>query len=305
MIKLILGTRGSALALWQAQYVKNGLENLNPGLKIVIKKIKTKGDRDQKSSLTQIGGIGVFTKTIENELVNGNIDIAVHSLKDLPSHMSSDLMLGAVPKRGSVEDVFIGREADQLELLPPKSVIATGSIRRISQIMEMYPDINCTDLRGNINTRLEKLIKYKFDGIIMAKVAIERLNLNKIRYQTLPVSSMLPAVGQGAIAVQVRKNDYATRKIVQSINDEHSNISISGERAFLARLDSGCQFPVGANAVVKNENLLIRGFVGSENGENNLRHSVEVPITKSIEGGILLAEDMIKMGARKLLDLRQ
>lgn len=297
-----VGTRGSNLALWQASYVREALEQSNPGIRFEQVIIKTGGDLDQKSSLTRIGGQGIFTKEIEKALLEDEIDIAVHSLKDLPSTMPDALGLGAVPVRGPVEDVLVTEQGLSLKQLPEKAKIATGSIRRKSQLLQMRPDLQISDLRGNIDTRLRKLHEYDLDGIIMAKAALVRLNLVHVKFVEFNTESMIPAVGQGAVGIQIRKKDQDIGRVVASINHDDTYHAVLAERELLHTLDSGCQFPVGAYARVSNGKLSIKGFVASEDGTNILYESIESTADKALNAGKELAEKLIGKGARTLLD---
>jgi len=290
------------LALWQASFVRKALENLHPDIQFEQVIIKTEGDLNQSSSLTQIGGQGIFTKEIEKALMDDRIDIAVHSLKDLPSKMPDDLMLGAVPQRGPVEDVLVTEKGLSLEKLPEKSRIATGSIRRKAQLLYMRPDLLISDLRGNIDTRLKKLIEHKLDGIIMAKAAILRLELNDVKFVEFNTDKMIPAVGQGAVGIQIRKDDPDTNKIVMPINHLDTYHAVIAERELLFTLDSGCQFPVGSYARVLNGKLSIKGFVASENGHNIISDSVDSMVEDARKAGKALAKKLIQRGARSLLD---
>jgi hydroxymethylbilane synthase len=202
--KIRIGTRGSRLALWQASYIEKLLLDQFPDLEVERIIIKTAGDRDQNSSLTQIGGLGVFTKAIEDALLQKNVDIAVHSLKDLPSHMTDGLALAAAPVRGAVEDVLVTTDGRSYKNLAPGARIASGSIRRRSQLLKLRPDLHMTDLRGNIDTRLKKLTTENLDGIIMARAALVRLNMSDTLYSIFSVDEMIPGVGQGAVGVQIR-----------------------------------------------------------------------------------------------------
>ncbi len=301
MDKIRIGTRGSKLALWQADYIINALARQYPKLSIERIIIKTEGDRDQKSSLTHIGGQGVFTKTIEEALLRKKIDLAVHSLKDLPSQMSSGLTLGAVPKRAAVQDVLVTKDGRSLSELPVGATVATGSIRRRSQLLNMRADLKIVDLRGNIDTRLRKLHEENLDAIIMAKVALVRLGLENILYYTFGLDEMIPAVGQGAIGVQVREVDERIAETVKSINDEETFNAVTAERTYLRELDSGCQFPVGAYGVIRKNRLILKGFVGSEDGKTILIDSIESLITAAETTGRKLARMLIKRGALDVL----
>jgi len=340
MIKKIrIGTRGSKLALWQANLVKQKIENISDLTQVEIHIIQTRGDRDQASSLTQIGGQGVFTKAIEQALIENKIDIAVHSLKDLPSAMPDSLRLGAVLEREQAADVFIGLENSDFHKLPQGVTIASGSIRRRAQILSFRPDIKFTDLRGNIDTRLRKLRENRFDGLIMAEAALIRLNLKDICYKPFSFDEMLPAVGQGVIGIQVRnlqyhhlpqnapknteaKNGIQVKKyykaeetekrgigiydeelqtIIEKINDQKTFSCVSAERAFLHRLDSGCQFPVAAYAEIISGKINLRGLVAKMDGSTILKDIISGAISEVEHIGVKLAERLIERGALELL----
>ncbi len=305
MRKILIGTRGSQLAIWQASYVENTLISSYPEISIERVIIKTEGDRDQKSSLTRIGGQGVFTKAIEDALLNKKIDIAVHSLKDLPSQMAHGLVLGAVPERGPVEDVLVTKDGRSFMDLPNGAKVATGSIRRKSQLLNLRTDIHIADLRGNIDTRLRKLQTQNLDAIIMARAALVRLKLNDVRYYTFKLNEIIPAVGQGAVGVQIREDDEEVRELVGTINDKQTFQAVEAERAFLHELDSGCQFPVGAYGVIRQNRLHLNGFVGSEDGQTVLIDQVESEPSEAEAAGQRLAQQLIQRGALDLLKLEE
>jgi hydroxymethylbilane synthase len=302
MHRIRIGTRGSRLALWQADFVERELQRRNPSIETEKVIIKTEGDRDQKSSLTRIGGIGVFTKSIEDALHESRIDIAVHSLKDLPSTMTEGLELGAVPERGFVEDVLVTPEGLTIDELPQNAAVATGSIRRRSQLLGIRPDLDIRDLRGNIDTRLRKLVEQDLDGIVMARAAIERLQLTDVRYYRFTASEMTPGVGQGAIGVEIRSDDHSIRQVVSTLNHQSTYLAVIAERAFLRRLDSGCQFPIGALATVENDNLTLKGFVGSGDGRTVIKDSIRGSVADAEEIGRSLAATFIDRGAADLLN---
>jgi hydroxymethylbilane synthase len=299
-----IGTRGSQLALWQADFVQRSLERIYPDHRFERIIIKTEGDQDQHSSLKVIGGQGVFTKAIELGLLREEIDIAVHSLKDLPSAMDPDLMLGAVPERGPVEDVLVSREGISLAEMPLHAKIATGSIRRQSQILEKRPDISMTDLRGNIHTRLNKLNEEDLDAIIMARAALVRLKIENIHCYTFSTEEMIPAVGQGAIGIQIRKKDQEAARLVAAMNHAETWMSVTAERALLHTLDSGCQFPVGAHGRVYENSLEITGFVGTEDGSKVLKEKHQAEAVNAEAAGRILAEKLIERGALNLLNIK-
>jgi len=266
--KIRIGTRGSSLALWQAQAVASMLTEANPGLQIDITIIRTEGDKVLDTSLSIIGGKGVFTKEIEESLLRKEIDIAVHSLKDLPTQLPSGLAIGAVPKRHEPQDVLIAREkGTTIESLRQGAVIASGSVRRKAQLLRLRPDIHIIDIRGNVNTRIRKFEESDWDGLLLARAGVERLGLEECISSVIPVEQLLPAVGQGALAIECREDDRATNEIISSINHSESNIAITCERAFLAGLGGGCKTPIAAYARLIDGQLQLRGRVLSEDGQ--------------------------------------
>ena len=301
MQKIRIGTRGSRLALWQADYIEHLLRQTNTDVELERIIIKTEGDRDQSSSLTQIGGQGVFTKAIEDALLENRIDLAVHSLKDLPSAMPEGLFLAAIPERGPVEDVLVTKDGLSLNELGEGASVATGSIRRCSQLLHLRPDLDIQDLRGNIETRLNKLYQQNLDGIIMARAAIYRLELDHVKYYSFSTDEMVPGVGQGAVGVQTRADDLATNEVVRLISHQETFDAVTAERAFLNELDSGCQFPVGAYARIEDDVLKMTGFVGSDDGETIYRESMEGSVKEAENLGRKLAQSFIKQGAQELL----
>jgi len=301
MNKIRIGTRGSVLALWQAQLIENELQKHYPNLKLERIIIKTKGDRDQKSSLTRIGGQGLFTKTIEEALLKNQIDLAVHSLKDLPSTMAEGLMLAVVPKRGPVEDVLVTPKGKKLNELPSGARIATGSIRRRCQLLQMRPDLQIEDLRGNIDTRLKKLHDLNLDGIIMALAAIRRLQISDIKFQVFDTCEMIPAIGQGAIGVQIRAEDQELFEKLQALNHRPSYLAALAERSLLRTLDTGCQFPVGGLAQVEDGQLTLSGFVGSSDGRQLVKDKVSGLAEQAEQLGVELAKKLLDRGAEQIL----
>ncbi len=300
-MRIRIGTRGSALALWQTEFVEQRLKAQFPELQIERIIIKTEGDRDQKSSLTRIGGQGVFTKTIEHALLQGQIDLAVHSLKDLPSTMTEGLMLAAVPQRGPLEDVLVTPQGLPLNSLPKGATVATGSIRRRSQLLHLRPDLRLTDLRGNIHTRLRKMHEQNLDGIIMARAALERLKISDVAYHVFSLQEMIPAVGQGAIGLQIRNDDLQTGRLLQSLNHGPTMQCVLAERTLLRVLDTGCQFPMGAVALPQKDRLQLTAFVGSWDGQHLLKASESGPLNEAESIGRRLAEKMLQAGAETIL----
>ena len=302
MIKRIrIGSRGSKLALWQANFVKKNIEKEFPSIHAIVKIIKTQGDKDQISSLTKLGGQGIFTKTIEHALIKREIDVAVHSLKDLPSQMSDLVSLTAVLSRGPVNDVFIGLDNSHFYELLPGATIACGSIRRRAQLLSIRNDLQFVDVRGNIETRISKFQQNRYDGIIMAEAALVRLDLKDIHYYRFSLDEMLPAVGQGAIGIQTRKQDESLQSMLETVNDIETFLCVRSERAFLHRLDSGCQFPVAAYAEIQEDELNLKGLVASRDGTTIIEESIGGKSIEAEKIGIKLAEVLIEQGALKIL----
>ena len=266
-----------------------------------MKHIQTQGDYDQDSSLTKVGGQGIFTKSIEKALLDNKIDLAVHSLKDLPTDMPDRLTLGAVPERGPVSDVFIGFKQSDFYKLPQGAIIASGSIRRRAQLLAVRPDLNLVDLRGNIETRLRKLEQNRYDGIVMAEAALTRLKLNNVDYYRFTFAEVLPAVSQGAIGIQTRIGNQDLDPVLEKLTDIDTYLCVTAERAFLHQLDSGCQFPVAANAEIVENNLKLSGLVISRDGQTILKDTLSGIDTNAQQIGIALADKLITQGARALL----
>jgi hydroxymethylbilane synthase len=296
-----IGTRGSNLAIWQADFIERLLSKHHPGIALERVIIVTEGDSDQKTSLSVIGGQGVFTKTIEQALLEDRIDIAVHSLKDLPSKMTPGLTLAAVPQRGPVEDVLVTSDGRSFMDLEAGAKLATGSLRRKSQLLSQRTDVALTDLRGNIATRLHKLEGQDLAAIVMAKAAIVRLGLQDVRYQPFSIDEMLPAAGQGAVGLQIREEEGSLAEQVEPLNHRETLLAVTAERAMLHELDTGCQFPVGAFGTINQDKLILKGFVGSVDGQVILREQVESDPANAQEVGVELARKLIDRGAHNLL----
>lgn len=300
---LIIGTRGSDLALWQANLVKKELERKNKNLKVEIKIISTKGDKILNMSLSKIGEKGLFTKELENELLNGSIDIAVHSLKDLPTQLPQDLILGAVTKRHSANDVLIARKKGiRITNLRENAVVATGSLRRSSQLLHLRPDIKTEELRGNVPTRIKKFLESDWDAIILARAGVERLKMKKYISSVIPLSQILPAVGQGALGIEIKKDNKAALDAIKKIHHEPTFIAVSAERALLKKLEGGCQVPIGANAKVTRSGLFLEAVVGSIDGSITFRKKLRGSKKEPEKLGEKLAKQLLEAGASKILD---
>lgn len=300
--KLIIGSRGSELALWQARFVKRELERKNKNLSVEIKIINTKGDKILDVALSKIGDKGLFTKELENELLNGSIDIAVHSLKDLQTEIPQGLLLAAVTKRHPVEDVLITRKkGTTIASLKENAVIATGSLRRRSQILHLRPDFKIEELRGNVPTRIKKFLESGWDAIILARAGVERLKLTKYISSIIDKNLLLPAVGQGALGIEIRKDNLLAAKMLKKIHHEKTFLAVRAERALLKALEGGCQVPIGAYAQVKSERLFLDAVVGSVDGSVTFRKKIEGSIRNPERTGIKLAGQLMNAGASEIL----
>ncbi len=299
---LVIGSRGSKLALWQAEHVKKELEKRNKQIKVEIKIIKTKGDKIVDVALSKIGDKGLFTKELENKLLDGSIDIAVHSLKDLQTEIPRGLKLACVTKRHDVEDVLIGRKKGMtIDKLPEGATVATGSLRRRSQLKHLRPDIKVVELRGNVPTRIEKFQKSKWDAIILARAGVERLKMKKHVSSIIDKDEMLPAVGQGALGIEIKADNKFAEKALQVLHDDNTFYAVTAERALLKALEGGCQVPIGANAEVKTNGLYLDAIVGSIDGSITFRKKIRGSKANAEKLGKELAKDLKKAGANKIL----
>jgi hydroxymethylbilane synthase len=300
--KFVIGTRGSDLALWQANYVKTSLEALFPENEFEIKIIHTTGDQVLDTALSKIGDKGLFTKQIEAALLDKSIDLAVHSLKDLQTEQPEGLIIGAVCERETPNDIFISRSGGTIDDLPEGARVATGSLRRRSQLLRYRPDIKVEEIRGNVPTRLRKFDGSDLDGMILAYAGVYRLGLGDRISQLVPFEIMLPAVGQGAVAIETRDEDRRTAAVVSKLDHVSTRTCITAERAFLRRLEGGCQVPIGAHATLDSGNLTLEGMVGNLDGTVAFRERGSSKAEDAEALGTRLADELIKLGARELLD---
>jgi len=301
--KIIIGSRGSELALWQANFVKREIEKKNRDVSVEIKIIKTKGDKILDVALSKIGDKSLFTKELEIELLNKNIDLAVHSLKDLQTEIPKSLKLAAVSKRHNVQDVLIARKkGTTIFNLPEGATIATGSLRRRCQLLHVRPDLNLVELRGNVPSRIKKFLESDWDAIILARAGVERLKLNKYISSIIKTDVVLPAVGQGALGIETRTDNKIVNEIVKSIHHENTYKSVLAERSLLKTLEGGCQVPIGAFAEVKQNSLLIDAMVGSLDGSITYRKKIRGSKRSPETLGKKLANDLLKAGAKIILD---
>jgi hydroxymethylbilane synthase len=298
---LRIGTRGSPLALWQAHYIADRLRPLAAPRLVELIEIQTVGDRVRDLALTQIGGDGVFTKEIQQALLNRTVDVAVHSLKDLPTTHVEGLMLAAVPSRGPVGDAFVSRRHARFDEAPAGAVVATSSLRRRAQALHRRPDLRLVNVRGNIETRLRKLTEEGFDAIILAQAGLERLGLAEHATEVLDRAWMLPAVGQGALGLECRVNDPSTRALLGPLNDSPTRQAVLAERALLRGLGGGCLVPIGAIGVVQDTRLSLRGVVLSPDGACRVAEEIAGLAAESEALGQRLAERLLALGAGELL----
>jgi len=298
-----IGTRGSALALVQANWVKDQIQKKFPDLKVELVIIKTKGDIMQDVALVKIGGKGVFVKEIEDALLRGDIDLAVHSMKDVPAILPDGLEITVTPEREDPRDVLVARDNLRFERLPHGARIGTGSLRRQCQLYHLYKDLNILTLRGNLDTRIRKIETENLHGIIVAAAGMRRMGwMNRISH-FIPPELMIPAVGQGVLALEVRTDDLALKESLAFLNHQQTWDEVSAERAFLKRLGGGCQLPIAAYAEIRKETLTINGLLGTIDGLAIIRNEFRGPVKDSEELGIRLAEDLLSRGGQAIMDM--
>src|SRR5215216_4610480 len=300
---LVIGSRGSKLALWQAEHARARLLELNPQIDIRIEVIKTTGDV-KKEPLSVIGGKGVFTKELEDALLDGRIDIAVHSLKDLPTVLPDDLSIAAICEREDARDALVLREGSEhgsLLHLPEGAVVGTSSQRRLAQLKALRSDVVVKDLRGNVDTRIRKLDEGQYDAVILASAGLVRLGLQERISARIAISEMLPAVGQGAIAIETHSDNEFAVQSVSPLDHPETRVACVAERAFLRSLGGGCQFPIAAHAVRDGDVLQLDGLVAKPDGSEILRGSLSGSSQAAEALGSQLAEQLIDRGARALL----
>jgi hydroxymethylbilane synthase len=301
----VIGSRGSKLALVQSEMVQAELQRNNPSLEFRIEIIKTSGDMSREP-LSVIGGKGVFTKELEESLLNERIDIAVHSLKDLPTTVPEGLLLAAIGKREDPRDALVLRQNARAKnpsvaSLPKKAIVGTSSPRRLAQLRHLRADLTFTDLRGNVDTRLRKLDEGQYDALILACAGLRRLELENRISAVLPIHQLLPAVGQGALAVETRALDDATTAAVAKLDHKFTRLACTAERAFLRALGGGCQLPIAAYAVVRDQRIRLDGCVCATDGTRIVKDRITGPLSEAEQLGALLAERVLANGAADLL----
>ncbi len=302
-MKIKIGTRGSKLALAQTHSVVEQLKNIAPEISPEVCVIKTSGDIMQDVSLMQIGGQGAFVKEIEEALLAGKVDLAVHSMKDVPGEIPEGLTFAAILKREDVRDVLVSRGKVKFEYLPKGARIGTGSQRRGAQLKAFMPDLEIVPLRGNIDTRLKKIETENLTGIVLAAAGLKRLGYVEAVTQFLPTEIMLPAVGQGALGLQARENDAALISLCAKLNHHATSVEVTAERSFLKALGGGCRLPIAAYGLIENGRLTLEGLVAAPNGTSWARDKVWGELAEAFAMGQKLADMVLEKGGRKLLEL--
>jgi hydroxymethylbilane synthase len=296
-----IGTRASALALWQAEWVKSELEKKYPGMTVTLTKIKTTGDKILDVPLAKVGGKGLFVKEIEEAMLASEIDIAVHSMKDVPTFFPDGLHLSCITKREDPRDALLTRNKVKFNDLPKGANVGTSSLRRQAQLMSVRPDFVIHQLRGNVDTRLRKLKEGQYDAIILAAAGVKRLGLAENVSEYMDPKISLPAIGQGALGIECRVDDRELNDMISFFNHADTRVCVSGERALLRRLEGGCQVPIACYGEIKNGTLLLTGLVASVDGTRIIKDAIQGAPDKADKLGVTLAEKLLSRGADKIL----
>lgn len=302
---LRIGTRGSQLALWQARWVQTALIDRFPDLNVELSIIKTQGDKILDVPLAQVGGKGLFVKEIEEALIDGRIDLAVHSMKDMPAEIPEGLTIGAVPQRENPFDALISKTSQSIRQLPQGARVGTSSLRRSAQIQHLRPDVSIIPLRGNLDTRLKKLETTDLDAIVLAAAGLMRLGMAERISAYIDDTQMLPAVGQGALCIEIREQDPATQSIVSQLDHNDTHVAVIAERAFLRRLEGGCQVPLAAYATITKNQLQMKGLVAELDGGHIIKATAQAAPHDAASAGYQLAEDLLAQGAGDILERLQ
>jgi hydroxymethylbilane synthase len=298
---LRIGTRGSALALWQAEWVKSQLLGWQQELIVELVVIKTTGDKILDVPLAQVGGKGLFVKEIEEALLDGRADLAVHSVKDMPAELPEGLHLAAMPPREDPRDALISKNNMALDKLPHGARVGTSSLRRAAQLLHLRPDLQIETLRGNVDTRLRKLESEGLDAIVLAAAGLKRMELSQVISEYLEPERILPAVGQGALGIETRTGDVFTNTVVESLVHQQTVTTVRAERAFLKRLEGGCQVPIGAYATLEDETLILKGMVADLKGVRLIRKEMRGDARQPEVVGKGLAEVVLESGGEEIL----
>lgn len=296
-----IATRRSPLALWQAEFVRASLIALHPGIKVELVKMVTQGDKILDTPLAKVGGKGLFVKELEVGMLQGDADIAVHSMKDVPVQFPDGLRLGVICEREDPRDAFVSNEYSDVKELPQGAVVGTSSLRRQTQLKSWRPDLQIKDLRGNVNTRLSKLDHSEYDAIILASAGLKRLGFEDRIKQSLDTDISLPAVGQGAVGIECRSDDDRINELIAPLNHEQTQICVLAERAMNERLEGGCQVPIAGFAELEYGQIKMRGLVGRPDGKLVIRGNIEGSAKSAKQLGTMLADDLLSRGAKEIL----
>jgi len=299
---LVIATRASALALWQAYHIKERIETAFPKVKVELNKITSKGDKILDKPLALIGGKGHFTKELEDEMLAGNAHLAVHSLKDVPTYIPEGLELCAITTRQDQSDVLLSHTYENLDDLPQGATVGTTSLRRRMQLLERRPDLKVKELRGNVNTRLRKLKEGQYDAIILAYIGLYRLDLLKDIPYVEKLDFFIPPMGQAALGIEIVSSDDSIREIAMTLNDESSFICTKVERDFVSAIGAGCSAPVAVNAIISAEDITVKAMLGYPDGTNIMHKELTAKVSKCDTLGTQLAERMISEGALDILE---
>ena len=300
--RLRIATRKSPLALWQAEHVRARLQQLHPGLQVELLTMSTQGDRVLDSPLAKIGGKGLFVKELEQGMLAGQADIAVHSMKDVPAELPEGLEIGAILEREDPRDAFVSNRFAALAKLPQGARVGTSSLRRQCQLRAVRPDLEILDLRGNVNTRLAKLDAGDYDAIVLASAGLKRLGMAQRITRALEPEDMLPAIAQGVIGIECRSDDAAVKALIEPLNHAETTLRTRAERAMNAALAGGCQAPVAGFSLITGDSIELRGLVGWPNGSAIVRGEISGPAEAAAALGEQLARELLERGARPILD---
>jgi len=299
--KIVIGTRGSKLALWQANHIADCLRKQYKNFEVVLRHITTTGDKILDVPLAKIGGKGLFTKELETEMLEGTIDLAVHSLKDMPTELPEGLTLAAITKRVDPGDALISPKYKTLANLPQGAKVGTSSLRRKAQLLSVRPDLSICELRGNVDTRLKKLETDQLDAIVLAAAGLKRLGWQEHITEILPKEVCLPAVGQGALAIESRTNDQEILELLAFLNDQATRAAVTAERAFLKTVEGGCQVPVGVFATLEDDMLTVKAIIATIDGQMAIKDCVVGASSEAVSLGETLANRMLDAGGRKIM----
>lgn len=298
--KLVIGTRGSKLALWQSNYIKDMVEQIT-GLPVELKIIKTTGDKILDVPLAKVGGKGLFTKELEVELAAGTVDLCVHSMKDVPTELPEGLYIAAMPKRVDPRDALVSGAGYNLTTLPEGATVGTSSLRRVAQVRNLRPDVKIVDVRGNLDTRMRKAEDGELDVVILASAGITRMGWAERISDYIPTEQMVSAVGQGAVGVEIREDDEFMVDVMSKINDAETFACVTSERVVMRKLEGGCQVPIGAYARIEGDTMVMDGLVGSVEGDNIVRDHLEGPADDPIALGDRMVASLLEKGAGEIL----